>query len=721
VDHGNNTGTFRFWPDSSQIQPWTVNFLAVDRGTPSLSANMAVGIDVVTVNAPPTISGLSGAYIVDEGATLSVTFSSSDPDGGTPSLDVTHLPDNFTFLDNGDGTGSFDFSPNFMQGGATGNSLLYWVSVRAFDGFVYTTRKVIIQVNDAGNQTPVFDPLPAPSVTEGQSLTFTISASDPDGLPVALAVVDTTLPPNATFTDLGDGSAEIVFDPDFTQAGLYDVAVIVSDGSLADTSIVTIEVVEAGNQNPVLAPIANQTIGELHQLTFTVTASDLDGDAPNLSARPLPGAAIFTDHNDGTGLFDWTPTATDSGTFSVWFIAEDGSFPGVFDSLEMFITVADTNRAPRGNDFRVGIAETLYEGDTLIWRVYGYDLDGDPPILTATLDGEDTLATNMAFDPNFLLRNDTVFGQLVFTPSYTQGAPNPGLPYNVRFHLTDAHDPNLVTPVPIQPLAWYVWNRNQPPEFRFVPDSTGPWSVTEGDSVKFSVIGIDPDGLVRPTLSASNLPLNAFVAGTTDSLEFRFYPNFTQSGSYVTRWVVTDIGGATDTVLITIDVIDAGNQRPFFYTSLADTTFVPATTGITLHIWTGDPDQEVADLAVTPDLLGALFVDSGNGRGSYIYTPPQTDIGSFYDVMFLATDGNGLTDTLSTTFGIVNFLRGDLDQNSKYTMNDLALLISYLYRDGNAPLVAESANVNGDERVDLLDVTYLIRFLYIGGPVPPGI
>jgi hypothetical protein len=80
-----------------------------------------------------------------------------------------------------------------------------------------------------------------------------------------------------------------------------------------------------------------------------------------------------------------------------------------------------------------------------------------------------------------------------------------------------------------------------------------------------------------------------------------------------------------------------------------------------------------------------------------------------------------LTDTLSTTFGIVNFLRGDLDQNSKYTMNDLALLISYLYRDGDAPLVAESANVNGDERVDLLDVTYLIRFLYIGGPVPPGI
>ena len=446
----------------------------------------------------------------------------------------------------------------------------------------------------------------------------------------------------------------------------------------------------------------------------------VDLSFPILTAAPLPGTAVYTDNADGSALFDWTPSADDSGTHAIWFYAEDAAVPGLYDSLEMFITVVDTNRAPRGNEYRFGPPTTVYEGDTLVWRVWGFDLDGTPPILTAVLDGQDTLATSMTFDPQLQLLGDTVYGELRFMPDYTQGAPNPGQSYYIRFFLIDAFDPELITPVPLQPLNWPIWDKNQPPEFRFVPDSIGPWTVTEGDSLKFSVIGIDPDGLVRPTLGASNLPPNSFVAGTTDSLEFRFYPDFTQSGSYTTRWIVTDIGGEVDTQLINIDVIDAGNQRPFFFTLLADTTFVPVSTGITLYLRSGDPDNDLTSMLVQPDLFGAVFVDSGNGRGSYTYNPPEDEVGNSYDVMFITTDQSGLTDTLATTFTVVNFLRGDLDQNSKYTMNDLAFLISYLYRDGDGPAIEESADVNADDLVNLLDVTYLIRFLYISGPEPPG-
>lgn len=720
VDNGDNSGTFTFFPDSSQLQSWTVNFLAVDQGTPALSASIAIGIDVVTVNSAPIITGLEQGYIVDEGTTLVLAFSASDPDGGLPALYAENIPDNSSFTDNGDGTGSFSFSPDYMQGGGSNNSELYYVTFKAFDGFVYAKQVVLFQVVDAGDQTPVFDPLPTDSVVEGETVTVTISASDPDGFAVSLSAIDSTLPPNATFTDLGDGSAEIVFNPDYTQAGVYDVSIIVTDGTLSDTTVITITVIEAGNQSPVLDPIANQTIGELYNLNFTVTVTDLDGDFPIMTAAPLPGTATYTDNADGSALFDWTPSAGDSGTYAIWFYAEDAAVPGVFDSLEMFITVVDTNRAPRGLEYRFGPDVTLYEGDTLIWRVYGYDLDGTPPTIKATLDGQDTLATNMTFDPAFQVLGDTVYGELRFTPDYTQGAPNPGQSYFVRFFLIDAFDTLLITPVPIQPLNWVVWDKNQPPEFRFVPDSVGPWTVTEGDSLKFSVIGIDPDSIIRPLLNASNLPPNSFVAGTSDSLEFRFYPDFTQSGSYTTRWVVTDIGGAVDTQLIDIDVIDAGNQRPFFYTLLSDTTLVPVSTGISLYLRSSDPDQDLISMSVQPDLFGATFVDSGNGRGSYIYTPPQVDVGNYYDVMFITTDESSLTDTLLTTFSIVNFLRGDLDQNSKYTMNDLAFLISYLYRDGEQPAIAESADVNADGLVNLLDVTYLIRFLYISGPEPPG-
>ena len=47
---------------------------------------------------------------------------------------------------------------------------------------------------------------------------------------------------NAVFTDNGDGTGIFDFNPDFTQAGLYNVTFIASDGALADTEIVAITV-----------------------------------------------------------------------------------------------------------------------------------------------------------------------------------------------------------------------------------------------------------------------------------------------------------------------------------------------------------------------------------------------------------------------------------------------------------------------------------------------
>ncbi len=87
----------------------------------------------------------------------------------------------------------------------------------------------------------------------------------------------------------------------------------------------------AENRAPVLDPIGYKfgIINEL--LTFTVTATDIDGDVVNLFAENLPSGADFTyngwDSNISKykGTFNWLPNSSQEGTFeNVRFVADDG-------------------------------------------------------------------------------------------------------------------------------------------------------------------------------------------------------------------------------------------------------------------------------------------------------------------------------------------------------------------------------------------------------------
>ncbi len=61
---------------------------------------------------------------------------------------------------------------------------------------------------------------------------------------------------------------------------------------------------------------------------------------------------------------------------------------------------------------------------------------------------------------------------------------------------------------------------------------------------------------------------------------------------------------------------------------------------------------------------------------------------------------------------------GDADGNLDINILDITYLISYLYKGGPAPEPMEAGDANGNGLVNLLDITYLINFLYKGGPEP---
>ena len=73
-----------------------------------------------------------------------------------------------------------------------------------------TTCSASVTVNvtaGGGNQAPTLDPIGDKTVAEGDSLAFSVTASDPDG-PAPIVLTASPLPPGASFTDNGDGTGD---------------------------------------------------------------------------------------------------------------------------------------------------------------------------------------------------------------------------------------------------------------------------------------------------------------------------------------------------------------------------------------------------------------------------------------------------------------------------------------------------------------------------------
>ncbi len=319
-----------------------------------------------TLNRPPVFVEHADTTIL-EMQTLILTVQASDPDEDIPDLSTGALPANCAFVDHGDGSGSLTFTPSFEQAGA------YNVTFYASDGELADTMSVQITVTNV-NRPPVFAAMADDTVAEGETLVLNINASDPDGTVPGLTA--TSLPQNASFTDLGGGQGRLTFTPDFGQAGEYAVTFFASDGTLSDTASVWL-FVTGTNRPPVIGPIEDREIAEQQPIEIVITSTDPDGTIPILSASGLPPGAAFSDRGDGSGQFNWTPTFAQSGVHVVTFAATDGAFSV---DASVTITVTNVNRRPVWVTAR---DTTMHVGQSLVHSVHANDPDSDPMTLSA--------------------------------------------------------------------------------------------------------------------------------------------------------------------------------------------------------------------------------------------------------------------------------------------------------------------------------------------------
>lgn len=272
-------------------------------------------------NSAPVLAPI-GNKSVNENLPLEFTISATDADiDDTITYSATNLPNGATLNTS---TGAFAWMPSYMQAGS------YSVSFRASDGQDTDSETIAITVNNV-NRPPVLAPIGSKSIDEAGTLSFTISATDVDGDSITYSAMN--LPSGAA---LNSSTGAFAWTPDYTQSDSYNVTFTASDGSEQDSEIVTITVNNT-NRAPVLSAIGNKTIYPNNLLSFTISATDPDGDTITYSATNLPTGATL---DSAGGEFSWTPGASQAGTHSVTFAASDGQLE---DSEIITITVYGTD------------------------------------------------------------------------------------------------------------------------------------------------------------------------------------------------------------------------------------------------------------------------------------------------------------------------------------------------------------------------------------------
>lgn len=215
-------GTLRWIPDAQMSgQSLNVILRATDAG--GAFALQTYKIDVV--GEPLDLINPVNFYDVFIGDTLELDLVANYENAG---FRVTPMPENAR-IDLS--TKKFVFTPKPEQAG------IYNLAFSAIFGGMRDENPVLITVRKP-NQPPVLESIVPQTVKEGETLRIPVVATDPDGDDLDFVLPDLTV--NNLYFD--SVKREIVFVPDFNQAGEHSILMRVSDGQTTDEKTVAITV-----------------------------------------------------------------------------------------------------------------------------------------------------------------------------------------------------------------------------------------------------------------------------------------------------------------------------------------------------------------------------------------------------------------------------------------------------------------------------------------------
>ena len=614
-----STGVFSWTPTEAQggLTP-SVTITVTDNGSGNLTDSETFTITVGDTNLAPVLTAI-GNRSVNEGATLSFTASATDAD--LPSQTLTYSLDAASLalgMSINASTGTFSWTPTEAQGGMTPS-----VTVTVTDngsGTLTDSETFTITVGDT-NVAPVLAAIGNQSVNEGETLSFTASATDAD-LPGQTLTYSLDAASLALGMTINSSTGVFSWTPAESQGGLTpSVTVTVTDngtGNLTDSETFTITVGDT-NLSPVLTAIGNQSVNEGATLSFTASATDADLPSQTLSyTLDAASLALGMTINSSTGVFSWTPTEAQGGmTPSVTITVTDNGSGNLTDSETFSITVGDTNLAPVLA--AIG-SQSVNEGATLSFTASATDADVPGQTLIYSLDAA-SLALGMTINSST--------GAFSWTPTEAQG----GLTPSVTITVTDNGSGNLTDS---ETFTITVGDTNLAP----VLTAIGNQSVNEGATLSFTASATDtdlPGQTLTYSLDAASIALGMTINANTGA--FSWTPSEAQ-------------GGLTPSVTITVTDNGSGNltDSETFAITVGDTNLAPVLAaignqsvneGATLSFTASATDADLPSqtLSYTLDAASlALGMTINSSTGVFSWTPTEAQGGMTPSVTITVTD-----------------------------------------------------------------------------------
>ena len=175
------------------------------------------------------------------------------------------------------------------------------------------------------NVTPLSHDFGIVNVGSSSSTTFTISNSGDADLNIGAILTSAPFSAGSAASSLVPPGGSTTFDVTYSPSMGVNSAGTVAISSDDPHGDFTVNVSGMGNGAPVLDAIGDKTANAFVNLSFTTTASDNNDeidDALSFSVSPAlpPGATYDT----GSGVFSWTPSPADAGSYVLTFSVSDG-------------------------------------------------------------------------------------------------------------------------------------------------------------------------------------------------------------------------------------------------------------------------------------------------------------------------------------------------------------------------------------------------------------
>jgi VWFA-related protein len=472
---------------------------------------------------------------------------------------------------------------------------------------------VLQNVTVIRNKAPVVQIPSDTAINEGDFLKLSFAASDTDGTIPKLFIDSLTFP--FVFEDSGNGSATLSLRPGCTDHGTYTIKVHASDNIDTTNKELTVTIKDI-NYPPEFDSTQYYKAHEMVQFSTLIRVYDCDNPNPKIRIINAPKGASFTDNNNGTGTFVWTPDADDNGFYMVIFEAQD-DMTTVRDTI--IIEITDVNAFTP--DLTVSTVDTTIPLKLpVVIYASAKDRDGTPTYLQAS-----------GMPSEALFESDNT-GNAVF-----RWTPKDTGTYHFSIVAIDGAD---TTSKVIKPITLKVSNVNVTgPKFLPIND----FIVDQNQQLLITLEARDPDGTV-PVIHLKNSYSTdfSFSDNGNGTATISWIPPCNLSGTFHFTATASD-QSFTDSISIAVTVRDV-NCRPVLFRTSDITAQTGEMVRIPIKAYDPDGDTIIPTLSVICMLPGHTFTTSGNGTALFRWQAIY-ESGS-YPVTFYASDGM-LTDSFT--------------------------------------------------------------------------